>query len=251
MATKTAKFSANTTWQKIVDGPRTVSLNPVTGFSEIFIGASLPNANEANTFLVKPVAGENYLTLTLDSSTDLFIRSTHTANAVVSWIEEDTSGSGGDVSDPTVVTGTEEVFYVTLTLDTNAYAAGDVLVVPQAIPNVFTASGGKRVLHSVVFRDEDDQCQPFDIILLDATANLGTINSTVSVSDADARKIVGIVKIEAIDYYDLVNSRIAIKPNVGLVLEAASGSTSLYIGAISRGTGTYTASGVRVKLGFI
>jgi hypothetical protein len=35
------------------------------------------------------------------------------------------------------------------------------------------------------------------------------------------------------------------------VVEAGSGSTSLYVAAISRGTGTYTASGITLKIGIL
>ena len=36
-----------------------------------------------------------------------------------------------------------------------------------------------------------------------------------------------------------------------IMLKAAAASTTLYVAAISRGTGTYTASGVRLKLGLV
>jgi hypothetical protein len=38
-------------------------------------------------------------------------------------------------------------------------------------------------------------------------------------------------------------------PSIGLVLEADAASSSIFIAAISRGTGTYSASGVTVKIG--
>jgi hypothetical protein len=70
----------------------------------------------------------------------------------------------------------------------------------------------------------------------------------VSISDADADNILGIVNVDTWD--DLINSQASTIKNIGLLVEPASG-TSLYVGAISRGAGTYTASGIVLRLGFI
>lgn len=150
-----------------------------------------------------------------------------------------------------VTSGDTEVKDVTLVLDTNVYATGEVLVVPQEIVGVFPEAGGKRLLQSIMLLDEDDQAQALDLIFLNADATLGTINAAVSISDADARKIIGVVEVAAADYVDLVNSQVAVKSAVGQVLKAASDSASLWVGAVSRGTGTYTAAGIRLKLGFV
>lgn len=143
-----------------------------------------------------------------------------------------------------------DVFDVTLVLDTNIYASGDVLAIPQEITGVFDLAGQKRALHSVILLDGDDQAQAVDLVFFNASASLGTINAAVSISDADAAKIIGYVSLEAGDAKDLINSTLFAKSSVGQVLEGAS--TSLWIGAICRGgTPTYTASGMKVKLGFL
>lgn len=87
MATRTAKFIANTTWQQIVAGAKNVTLNPVSGYCDLYIGTSLPSGGEANTFLLKPVAGENYLDLTLGSGDNLYVKSRATNGGTISWIE--------------------------------------------------------------------------------------------------------------------------------------------------------------------
>lgn len=139
----------------------------------------------------------------------------------------------------------------TLVLDTSAYADGDVLVVPQEITEVFEQAGQAKALHSIVLLDEDDQGQALDLLFFNADAALGTINEAVSISNADARNIIGAVEIATSEYIDLVNSQMVQKSALGMVLKAASTSRSLWIAAISRGTGTYTASGIRLKLGFL
>ncbi len=144
-----------------------------------------------------------------------------------------------------------EVKDATFVLDTNAYASGDVLAVPLEIENVFKADGGERALHSVVVLDEDDQGAALDLVFFNASAALGTINAAVSISDADARKIIGVVNVEATDYTDLVNSQVAMKTGLGIVLKAGASTKSLWVGAITRGAPTHTASGIKIKLGFI
>lgn len=141
------------------------------------------------------------------------------------------------------------VLDVTLSLDTNAYADGDVLADVQEVANAFSRAGARRVLNSVLVLDEDDQGVAFDLVFFNASATLGTENAAVGLSDADARKIVAVVSVGSGDYVDLVNSKVAQIENIGVLIEAES--TSLYVGAVSRGIGTYSASGIRLKLGLL
>ncbi len=139
---------------------------------------------------------------------------------------------------------------LTLSLDTGgAYADGDVLAAAQELTNAVRQSGGTGILQSVLVVDQDDQGQALDIVISDATITLGTENSAVSISDADAAKILGVVEVTAADYVDLVNSQVANIRNIGMVI--MPDTTSLYISAVSRGTGTYTASGIVLRFGII
>ena len=111
----------------------------------------------------------------------------------------------GDVSlsNPMPVRQPGDVFDLTFSLDTVAYADGDVLADTQSISNVFLTSGGTRTLQSVIVWDEDDQGQGFDLIFLDANNSLGTENSAPNISDANGRAIIGRVAISSADYYDM------------------------------------------------
>lgn len=64
-----------------------VILNPVSGVTDMFIGGSSPSGNEANTFILKPVAGENYLEVTLDATEDLYLKSRREDGSIISWIQ--------------------------------------------------------------------------------------------------------------------------------------------------------------------
>lgn len=144
----------------------------------------------------------------------------------------------------------DDVIDVTLVTDTNAYADNDVLVIPQKVVGFFTSPGGTRRLKSIVLLDEADQAQDIDLLFFNADATLGTINAAVSMSDADARKVIGAVSLVAADYVDLVNGQVAVKQGLDWILKAADDEADLWIGAVCRsGTPTYAASSLKLKLG--
>jgi hypothetical protein len=144
-----------------------------------------------------------------------------------------------------------DVLDLTLSLDTSIYADGDVLADRQELANAVRFAGGVAYLHSLFVLDEDDQGVDFDLIFLNADVTLGTENAAASITDANARTEIGRVSVVAADYYDQGGSKVACIKNIGLMLKAAPGVTSIYVGAISRGTGTYTVSGIRLKLGLM
>jgi len=149
------------------------------------------------------------------------------------------------------VSGNTDVIDVTLSLNTNIYASGDVLAATQEVASAMRVAAGKALLHSIVLNDKDDQGVELDLVFLQTNVSIGTENSAASVSDADADKILGLVNVASSDWEDLGGCRIATKTSVGLVLEAGAGSTSIYIAAITRGTPTHTASGITLKLGLL
>jgi hypothetical protein len=145
--------------------------------------------------------------------------------------------------------GRERVFAVTLTLDTSAYADGDLLAATQEITSFFPAAGVDRALHSILILDEDDQGAAIDLIFLNANEDLGTENGAYAITDAEARSITGTKRIVAGDWIDWGGFRLAEFDNIGKVLRAPSASTSLYVAAVSRGAPTYTASGLKLLIG--
>jgi hypothetical protein len=151
---------------------------------------------------------------------------------------------------PLPVMGAGAVIDVTLSLDTGAYADGDVLADTQSVGNAVRNAAGRAFLQSLVVIDESDQKQGFDLLFLDANNSLGAENAAPSIGDAEALAIIGRVPVSAADYYDLGGVAIANLNAIGLMLKAASGRT-LYVAAISRGAGTYGASAIKLKLGLV
>lgn len=141
---------------------------------------------------------------------------------------------------------------LTLSLDTNIYASADVLADRQLLADVVNRPGDRCILQSVVVLDEDAQGIAFDLVFLDSDVTLGAENAPAAITDANARQIVGVVPIASGDYLAASGTtiRVATKSNIELLMRPLSTGKDLYVGAITRGTPTHTAAGLRLKLGF-
>jgi len=160
--------------------------------------------------------------------------------------KESTSTSHGGV-----IGGVSDQLSLTLSLDTNVYADGDLLADAQEIANAMRVNGGTGIIQNLLVIDQDDQGIGMDVYILDAGTSWGTENSAVAPSDAVAATILGKIEVAATDFYDLGGVQVAQISNVGLVVKAAAATTSLYAAVVSRGAGTYTASGVILKFGIL
>ena len=147
--------------------------------------------------------------------------------------------------------GNSTIVPITFTLDTAAYASGDVLADTQALAAAVRTNAGFGVVASIVLNDEDDKGNALDVVFLDANTSLGTENAAPSISDANARNILGIVSVAAGDWTNIGGVRVATLRNINLPIKGASGSTSVYIALISKGTGTYTASGITGRISIL
>jgi len=146
----------------------------------------------------------------------------------------------------------DTVLDLTLSADTNQYAANDVLSATQELASAGRVAAGTGYIQSITVLDKDDQGVEMDVVFLDADVGIGTENAAVSVADSDAVAIVGIVNIETGDYTDMINSQFATVKNIGLPYKCAAGATSLYVATVTRGgTPTYTAAGLSLKIGIL
>jgi len=140
------------------------------------------------------------------------------------------------------------VIEVTLSLNTGIYASGDVLADTQVVAGATRHKDGYGKIIAAVVLDKDAQAQGLDLIFLKANVSLGTENSAPSMSDADAENLLGAIEVESGDFVDLTNNQIALAGDLYVPIVAASGTSDIYMAAMSRGTGTYTASGIVVQL---
>ena len=144
---------------------------------------------------------------------------------------------------------------VALSLDTGAYADGDLLADTQEIADA-CFEHSTCTLQSIRLLDISDQGEALDILILRSDTDMGTENSAFAPSDAAAGEILTAVPIAAGDYVDLTNSQMVVKTlghsGMGVKLAPIDNTKkSLYVAAVSRGTGTYAAAGIELLLGFM
>ena len=148
------------------------------------------------------------------------------------------------------------VIRVTPTLDTSAYGDNDVLFNATEIPNAVLGNGGCSKLISVSIVSQNTTMVDMDIVFMQVTKNLGTINAAVDISDAnlEAAKMLGYVSLDGSNSgISLVNSILyttaagaegttQLDRSFPILLQAESNSTSIYFSAILRDqTPTYAA----------
>lgn len=148
------------------------------------------------------------------------------------------------------VGGRTVVFPVTLSLDTSIYASGDILADTQIMDGFFRKTDGTGIVQSIQIIDEDDVGAAFDIYFLTANVSLGTENAAPSITDANARSLLGPISVATSDYKDLGGVKVASIRGISLPVVAVSGTDDLYIAVVNgTGTPTYTAAGVRLRIG--
>lgn len=134
------------------------------------------------------------------------------------------------------VGGKTVVFDLTLSVDTAAYATGDLIAATQQCDGFFRKVDGTGVIQSIVVVDEADQKAVLDIYFLSSNVSMGSENSAPSISDADANHVLGCVSVAATDYKDLGGVSVATIKNIGLPVKAVSGTDDIYV-AVVNGTG--------------
>ena len=160
------------------------------------------------------------------------------------------------------------IIRVTPTLDTNAYAADDVLFNPTKIPGAVSNRGGVSLLKAMYVLDQADIADSdIKFIFTEGSTDLGTINATANISDADlkANNICSYAFLDASEAgtgATIDNSRIyPVFPSSGsgetggpeVMLKAADGSTDVYVSAVltSSTTPTYAASDLQLIFNII
>lgn len=136
----------------------------------------------------------------------------------------------------------------TFSCDASALADNDIAADFQEVTGFFSKAGETATIHSLTLIDETDQGVELDILCSRTGGTLGSENGAINISDANADEVQRVAAIATADYVDLINSQIATKTNLGVVVGGGA-STSLWFGLIVRsGTPTFTATSVKVKM---
>lgn len=145
-----------------------------------------------------------------------------------------------------------DVYTVTYSLDTSAYASADLVADTQSLSSTAVdQKGGCVILDSITILDKDDQGVALNILIHNTSTSMGTENSAPNIADVDAAGICGFVPVATGDYVDIGGAKVATVRNIGLVVKAASGSQALWTSIVNgSGTPTFSASGLVAQFGF-
>ena len=149
------------------------------------------------------------------------------------------------------VGGNSDIVNVTFSLDTNIYAAGDVLADTQIIAACMRANDKGGVWDSLLLIDKDAQGVAMTIYLLDANVSMGTENSAPSISDANTEKIIATLEILATDWKTLNGVKFVDIGDMARPVKPVAGSDDLYAAIVlDAGTPTFSATGLFGRFGF-
>jgi len=140
---------------------------------------------------------------------------------------------------------------VTPTCDTSAYAAGDLLFDMTAISNAALTAGDTVLIQSLTVIDKDAQAKAMDVYIGSGNTTLGTLNSAPNISDANiaANDLQLLCQIGTGDYATISGASVATIKNLALPVQSVT--TTLYIGAVTQGAPTQTASGLVLRIGIV
>ena len=152
-----------------------------------------------------------------------------------------TKRSGGEVLSNNKKLNQMNVDLITVTPEvqnSDTDASGDLLFDALEIPNAVADKGGSAILQSINVFHKGDRTLNFDLVFFQVTKDLGAAGAALTwggsseTDNADAAVLLGHVSMS--DWCDLVDVQIATKTNIGLVLEAASDTRSIYCAGIAR-----------------
>lgn len=150
-----------------------------------------------------------------------------------------------------------DVISYTPTLDTSAYADGDLLFDFASVADFVRVNGGRAIIQSVTVVDKADQKIAMDLFTSPVTIDAGTFNSAPTISDSDAATVQNIrapgktYSIEVADYKDLGGVSVATVTGIGLMIEADAASRAIFLAGVIRGAPTYGASDLVFRFGVV
>ena len=146
------------------------------------------------------------------------------------------------------------VITATPVIQAAAYASGDQLGSLVTLSNAMDSTKDTGTVMSVTVIDKAEQSSDLSILFFSAEPTIASAdNAALSITDAEvAAKLLGVVSVSASDYVDIGNQHVAQKTSVGLMLQSAAGSTSLYCLLLCEGTPTYAStSDLVLKIGVV
>lgn len=156
------------------------------------------------------------------------------------------NGNGAKIGGNTVVVTP------TITVDTNAYAAGDSIGGKITLTSAMRVSGGTGVLSGLMLVDRANQKPALEIFIFQEDPSAATItNNAAFVFSTDDLKVIAKVVVAAADWTTMNSKATAELANLNRFV-AAVGSANLYAAIVATGTPTFAAStNLQVRFKFL
>jgi len=138
---------------------------------------------------------------------------------------------------------------VSVGVNTDAYAAGDLLGKKLTLEKVFEYGPKEPYLTSIVVQDLSKQNAVIDFIFFDAdpAGTTFTNNSALDIADADLPKVIGFAQVT--DYRSFADNSVGAVSGLSMAIRPAV--DTLYVAMVVRGTPTYAANELSVVFGFV
>ena len=149
-----------------------------------------------------------------------------------------------------------QIIRVTPTVVDGAVGNNDVAIATTAIPNAVNKLGGCSKLVGLTMVDYHQQAKNIDIVLMQVNKSLGTINSAVTITDANLKlaKLLGVLSIDwsesSIPFAALQTIHAAQHEHstakvlqLPMLLQAEPNSTDVYFSIVNRESITYGTVG--------
>tara|TARA_R110002020_G_scaffold86872_1_gene214445 strand:- start:809 stop:1315 length:507 start_codon:yes stop_codon:yes gene_type:complete len=148
------------------------------------------------------------------------------------------------------------IIRITPTISATAYDAADVLFLTTEIPNAVGSRGGVSLLRAVSYIGHHDATDDINLVFMENSKDLiGTLSPgssggpTISEANVEAANMIGHVIVDtSTNIVDLGNSRLyttgmgnSAALQFPILLKAAEGSTSVYVGGICDDAQDYSA----------
>jgi hypothetical protein len=137
------------------------------------------------------------------------------------------------------------------------YASGDQIGATFAIPDALMAAGHGAILQSLQLIDKSNSKLALELHLFNSAPTMTSAdNDPVSITDAElATKFLAKIEIAAADYDTVLASGNAVwtatPSQMGIIVDAANGATSIYGLLVTRGAPTYAANDLVFAFGFL
>jgi hypothetical protein len=133
------------------------------------------------------------------------------------------------------------------TVDTSAYASGDLVGPKQTLTGAGFAGVYTGTIHSVTITDLENQNADFDLVIFstDPTGTTFTDNVAFDIADADLPKVICVIQVTT--NVAFADNGVVIANGNNCVFDATASTGTLYAAPVIRSAGTFTASGLTFR----